>query len=226
MNKIHKDIDERKLDMVLKGQEHEVIRVAIDIQDKERKRIAQELHDSIGGNLAAIRLQLNSLATRKNNQLDFIKKLLDDTYEQVRNLSHDLIPKKFSKNEFSIVLEEYLQNIKEASNLSISFSIHPRKKIDELNEIVLMELFKIIQELITNTLKHAKAGVAELHLNLVKDKLSLFFEDNGIGFDPENLKEGIGLDSIKCRLKKLNGVMAIDSKHNRGALINIEIPYL
>ncbi|WP_340203679.1 sensor histidine kinase [Ascidiimonas sp. W6] len=222
--KTQKEINKGKLDRFLKDQEIELIRAAIDGQDKERKRIAQELHDNIGGNLAAIRLQLNNIVNPKNNQLNFIKKQLDETYEQVRNLSHDLIPKKFSKNKFSVVLEEYLQNIEEASNLNISFSIHPREKIDQLDEVVQMELFRIIQELVTNTLKHAKAKFAELHLNLVQDKLNLLFEDNGVGFNAENLKDGIGLDNIKCRLKKLNGVMVIDSKHERGTVINIEIP--
>ena len=224
LNKTQKEISNRKIDAILKDQELEVIKAAMDGQDKERKRIAQELHDSIGGNLAAIRLQLNTISNLKNEQIDLINKQLDETYEQVRDLSHDLIPKKFSRNKFSEVVEEYLQNIRDAGSLNTTSSIYPRKKIDQLNELVQTELFKIIQELVTNTIKHSKARVAELHLNLSNDRLNLLFEDNGIGFDPENLKEGIGLDSIKCRLKKLNGVMAIDSKHEKGALINIEIP--
>lgn len=224
--KTQNQINKPKLDSILKDRELELIRAAIDGQYKERKRIAQELHDSIGGNLAAIRLQLNNIGNLKNNQLNFIKKQLDETYEQVRNLSHDLIPKKFSKNKFSDVIEEYLNNIRDASSLNTSSSIYPRKKIDQLNEIVLLELFRIIQELVTNTLKHAKASEAELHLNLLPGKLNMLFEDNGVGFDHENKTDGIGLDNIQCRLKKLNGVMVIDSKHKRGTVINIEIPNL
>ncbi|MBQ0740179.1 histidine kinase dimerization/phosphoacceptor domain-containing protein, partial [Aquimarina celericrescens] len=113
-----------------KDQELKLIRASIEGQGKERKRIAQELHDSIGGNLAAIKLQLNNTVIngdKKNiKNIKTINNQLDDTYEQVRNLSHTLVPKKFSKNNFCDVLEEYFNNIGGATDLQTTFVVYPR----------------------------------------------------------------------------------------------------
>src|SRR5690606_39439863 len=95
-------------------QELELIKASIEGQDNERKRIAQELHDSIGGNLAAIKLQFGSIANGKKIYSD-INKQIDLTYKQVRTISHNLIPKKFSQNPFLSVINEYMANIGNAS---------------------------------------------------------------------------------------------------------------
>ncbi len=227
LNKKQEEVSEQKISSLLKDQELKLIKASIEGQDKERKRIAEELHDSIGGNLAAIKLQLNNLTT--SNKEDYLKTInyqIDDTYEQVRSLSHNLTPKKFSKNNFCEVLEEYFNNIGKSSSLNTSFVVYPRIEIDFLEEILQIEAFKIIQELITNTIKHSKASSVELQLNLVDNTLSILFEDNGIGFNPKNNTDGIGFENIKSRLKKIYGTFYIDSRINRGTIINIEIPTL
>ncbi|WP_271770249.1 tetratricopeptide repeat-containing sensor histidine kinase [Aquimarina algiphila] len=227
LNKKQEEISGQKISSLLKDQELKLIKASIEGQDKERKRIAQELHDSIGGNLAAIKLQLNN--PTNSNKEDYLKTInyqIDDTYEQVRSLSHNLIPKKFSKNNFCDVLEEYFSNIGKSSSLTTSFVVYPRIEIDFLEEILQIEAFKIIQELITNTIKHSKASSVELQLNLVDNVLSILFEDNGIGFNPNNNNDGIGFENIKSRLNKIYGTFHIDSRINRGTIINIEIPTL
>ncbi|GAA0732325.1 hypothetical protein GCM10009430_45420 [Aquimarina litoralis] len=218
-----KEINEEKISSLLKDQELQVIKAAVEGQDKERKRIAQELHDSIGGNLAAIKLRLNNSYDNHNGVLKGINAQIDDTYELVRDISHDLIPKKFTKNNFCDVLEEYISNIEGASNLKTSFHAYPRKNIDSLNENLQVEAFKIVQELVTNSIKHAKGSIIELQLNLVKNELNILFEDDGVGFDVDKKVEGIGFRNIKSRLKKINGTIDIDSRLKRGTIINIEI---
>ncbi|MEW7289073.1 tetratricopeptide repeat-containing sensor histidine kinase [Aquimarina sp. 2304DJ70-9] len=227
LNKKQEEINQEKISSLMKDQELKVIKASVEGQDKERKRIAQELHDSIGGNLAAIKLQLNNTITnKKQDGLKAINNQIDDTYEQVRSLSHNLIPKKFIKNNFCDVLEEHINNIGGVSNLNTSFVGYPRKKIDLLEENMLVETFKIIQELITNTIKHSKATSIELQLNLVENVLSILFEDNGIGFEMKENTDGIGFRNIKSRLKKISGTLHIDSRIKRGTIINIEIPNL
>ncbi|MNL42064.1 Oxygen sensor histidine kinase NreB [compost metagenome] len=93
-----------------------------------------------------------------------------------------------------------------------------------MNELVQIETFKIVQELLTNTIKHAKASKAELQLNLIENCLNILFEDNGIGFDTENYTRGIGFINLEARVKKLNGTFFLDSKLERGTIANIEIP--
>lgn len=225
LSKKQEEISEQKITSLIKEQELKLIKASIKGKDKERERIALELHDCIGGNLAAIKLQLNNTILRGDKEIiKIINNQLDDTYEQVRDLSHNLIPKKFSKNNFCDVLEEYFNNLGRATKLNTSFFAYPRTEIDSLTEIVQIEIFKIIQELITNTIKHAKASVIDLQLNLLENELNVLFEDNGIGFNIKNKVTGLGFANITNRLKKVSGAFHIDSRINRGTVINIEVP--
>ncbi|WP_281631420.1 tetratricopeptide repeat-containing sensor histidine kinase [Flavobacterium luteolum] len=220
------EISSQKINSILKEQELELIKASISGQDKERQRISQELHDSIGGNLAAIKLQVNHLNPSNFSNIQNISYQLDETYQQVRNLSHTLLPKKFNQNKFLEVLESYLSNISDASKIKISYIPYPKKEINELDENIQVEIFKIIQELLTNTIKHAKASEIEIQLNYIENILNLLFDDNGIGFETPNNIKGIGLANIENRINKLNGSFIIDSKLKRGTIINIEIPIL
>ncbi len=226
INKKQKEISEQKNKALLKDQELKLIKAEIEGQDKERIRIAQELHDSVGGNLAAIKLQLNNSSYGKENEIKRINTQINETYNQIRSISHNLLPKKFNQNNFCEFVADYQNKLAEASNLKSYFSAHPRNEINELDEKVLTEVYHIIQELITNTLKHANAKSIELQLNLIENIFSVIFEDNGKGFLIENNKEGIGLTNIKNRIDNLNGTLHIDSTPYRGAIFNIEIPII
>ncbi|MDO6761828.1 tetratricopeptide repeat protein [Tamlana sp. 2_MG-2023] len=224
LNKKQEEIKKKEISSLITDQELKLVKASIKGQNKERKRIAQELHDSIGGNLAAIKLKLNN-ATNSHEVpfLNTINKQLDDTYEQVRYLSHDLVPKQFNENNFCEVLKEYIHSIWGAKS---TFSAYPTDKIDLLDKNLQIEIFKIIQELTTNTIKHAKATFIDLQINLLKNELSILFEDDGVGFSPEDHKTGIGYKNIKSRLKQFKGALNIDSRINRGTIINIEIPII
>jgi signal transduction histidine kinase len=222
-NQSEKEISEQKIISLVKDQELKLIKAAVKGQDKARTKIAKELHDSIGGNLAAIKLQLNTIAT-KPDAVQIIQKQLDETYQQVRDLSHNLIPEKFSQNNFCSLLEEYQKNLAGINNLKTSFVAYPRPEIDLIAENLQMEIYKIIQELVTNTLKHAKATTIELQLNCIEGNLNILFEDNGVGFDSQKKETGIGFKNINSRLNTIAGSMQIDSMKKRGTIINIVIP--
>ncbi len=221
--KKNEEINQQKVSALKQEQELKLIKAAIEGQDEERKRIAQELHDSIGGNLAGIKLQLASVKKRTET-LDIISGQLDETYQLVRDISHTLIPQKFRQNDFAQLITEYIKSISNTGKISVNFHPHPIEKINSINEIVKMELFKIIQELMTNTLKHSQASKADIHLNYFEDSISLIFEDNGVGFNSKEKKTGIGFNNIENRVKKLNGTVHIDSMVNRGTVISIDIP--
>jgi len=220
------EISTQRINGILKEQELKLIKASISGQDKERERISQELHDSIGGNLAAIKLQLNNLNQSNLKNIKNLSAQLDETYQQVRNLAHNLIPKKFSNHKFCEVLESYLTNISEASKIKIAFTTYPKSAINALDETIQIETFKIVQELLTNTIKHAKASNVELQLNLIEQSLNILFEDNGVGFNTEKYSRGIGFINLEARIEKLNGSFALDSKLKRGTIANIEIPIL
>ncbi len=225
LHKKEKEIGEQKIEALIRDQELKLIKTSISIQDKERNRIAQELHDRIGGNLAAIKLQFG-LAKENLRKMDAIYQQIDDTYKQVRTLSHDLIPKKFRHNNFIQLLKEYMQNIGNASKLSIHISTYSENKINEIDHSFHNELFSVFQELITNTIKHANASKVEIQIDLIDNFIHIIFEDNGKGFDTSVISLGIGLTNIESRIQKLSGVMHVDSRLKRGTIITIEIPIL
>ncbi len=218
-----KEINTQNITSLLKEQELNLIKASVQGQHIERKRIAQELHDSIGGNLAAIKLQFSTINT-SSQDYSYIYKQIDDTYELVRSLSHNLFPKKIKSHQFLILIKEYLQNIGNASHITIHLHAYPEIEINTLDQELQQELFTILQELLTNTIKHAEASTVDIHLHLIEERINILFEDNGKGFNFETTTSGIGLSNIKSRLHYLNGTIHIDSHPKRGSIINIELP--
>ncbi|WP_168800752.1 tetratricopeptide repeat-containing sensor histidine kinase [Psychroserpens sp. NJDZ02] len=223
LNQKEKEINEQQVLSLKKDQELKLIKAAVRGQDIERKKIAQEMHDSIGGNLAAIKLQFSQLS-KHPSKLELIYSQLDDTYEQVRNLSHNLLPKKIRENDFVFLIKEYITTVQEASDITLNVSFYDEAKINKINKILQNELFSIFQELTTNTLKYAKAKTIDIQLDLINEGLFFVYEDDGIGFDVSLTTLGIGLTNIKNRVENYKGILHIDSKPDRGTSINIEIP--
>ncbi len=223
LSKKQQEINGEKINTLIKEQELKLIRAAIEAQNTERIRIAQDLHDSIGGNLAAIKLQFDSTLNNNNNEFNIIKGQIDETYHLIRRISHNLMPEKFYQNKFTYLVKEYLDEIGNAHDLTIVFNVFPETEINNMHEKLSVEIFRIIQELLINTLKHAKAKNVNIQIDLLDDIICLIFEDNGIGFNVENNHEGIGLQNIRNRLAKLDGTLKIDSVLNRGTILHIEI---
>ncbi len=223
LNVSQKKVSNQKIDGLMKEQELKLIKASIIAQDKERKRVAQELHDTIGNNLSAIKLQFNTLSapTAMANQ---IGKKIDETCNQIRELSHDLLPDKIRQNDFSEILTEYLKSIENATQISVNLSFYKVQLINKLKKAIQNHIFAIIQELTSNTIKHSGANRISIQVDLLPNGLFLFFEDNGKGFDTHAIKNhGIGLKNIKTRIEELSGNLTIDSRINHGTLVKIEI---
>lgn len=222
LNATMEEMNQQKITALLKDKELALLKASVSGQEKERKRIAAELHDSIGGNLAAIKLRLSN--QNSVNGLKGLIRELDDTYHQVRDLSHDLVPQKFSDTGFTELISGYLRQFDVPGKAEISFQAYPREEINKIGTTLKVEIYKIIQELITNTQKHSEASKVEIQLTRMDGMLKLLFEDNGKGFSPETTKQGIGFQNIRERLKLFDGVLSIDSFPSKGTVIDIEIP--
>ena len=216
-------LNAQKIASLLNQQELDLVQTSFDSQQQERTRIAKQLHDSIGGNLAGIKLQLGQTKAQ-SARTKLLLQQVDETYELVREISHDLTPKKFQQNSFTLLLQQYLAQIANNATIEISFSVHPEDAINSLAENLKVEVYRILQELLTNCLKHANATTIEVLLNLIEDQLQLIYEDNGQGFDPKTTVQGIGLKNLKNRTEYLQGSLHIDSSPKRGTAITIEIP--
>ena len=224
LSKKQKELNQQQITELVKDQQLNTIKASIKGQELERERIAQELHDFIGGNLAAIKLQLENFKL-DTPKLQTVLTHLDETYEQVRHLSHDLLSKKIKENLFTDLADDYLKSLSASSDLNINFIPFNEHLINQSDIKIQTTLYKILQELINNTIKHANATVIDVNVSASSNFINLLFEDNGGGFEKENSLKGVGLINIEKRVKKINGTLNIDTVLGRGTLIDITIPY-
>ncbi len=197
---------------------------------KERNRISEELHDGILGKLFGVRLGLGFLNlknTETNNKLDSCVYELQEIEKEIRSISHDLknhlTPIKMN---FITLVFQYIKN--SCSLIDLTHEINSDKKIiwDEVNDVIKINLFRIIQEIVQNTIKHADAKKLIINFTLQENTIDLLIKDNGCGFSITNIKEGIGLKNIKSRIKKIDGTIKIISKVSKGTVFKISIPII
>lgn len=219
------EISKQEIYQIIREQEILALNANLEGQEKERKRIAQELHDGIGGNLASIKLSLANLVTEaSDNSLKSIVNSVDKTYKEVREISHNLLPSNLYKSTFIRLINSYIDNFLSKTNIAVNFAAFPEDELNNLSGDIKVELYRIIQELMNNIVKHAQATSVEVQLSFRDQLVNLMVEDNGIGFDINKLHMGIGLRNIKSRVQGLSGEINIDSSPSKWTLVNIEIP--
>lgn len=215
-------LKQQEVTALMQTQELELARASMNAQNKERHRIARELHDSIGGNLGAIKLQLTQNETSSTQRL---LAQLDSTYEQVREISHSLIPKELSEHIYVEVIRHYIESFSKGQAFKVTFLSLKQQYLNKLDRDLQVSLFNIIKELLTNAYKHAKASEIEVQLNYDKktNEIQLLYEDNGVGFNVSKNAKGIGLKNIEHRVKEYKGNLTIDTAPNRGTVISITL---
>ena len=197
----------------------------IDGEEKERKRIAQELHDGLNGDLSAIKYRLSTLedapmdAENHDNLIQIIT-MIDNACSQVRSISHNLIPTSILDFGLVETLNEYCEKINFSLPLNIELQYFGNSNVlDKKTETV---IYRIIQELINNIIKHSLATTAIVQLNFHESELFITVEDNGIGFDLNSAKRGLGLKNIYSRVDFLNADLEINS-NDQGSSYHITI---
>ncbi|WP_170863728.1 tetratricopeptide repeat-containing sensor histidine kinase [Reichenbachiella agariperforans] len=221
-----KEVAKQKKLELIRTHEIKTIQASIEGQEHERQRIAKELHDGIAGSLASIKLSLSQL-TDKYGASKPLKKIitnLNDTYEEVRTISHHLTPPRITNTSFIELIDNYLKELSALCKIHIGTHYYPKDKIDQLPEHIKSEIYRILQELITNIIKHSQAKHIEINFTITDGRLSLLVEDNGVGFNTQTTTTGIGLRNIVSRVELLHGEIDIDSYLGRGTILNIAIP--
>ena len=223
-------IEIQKTEKILKEQELTTIDAMIAGQEKERERLAGDLHDSVGATLAAAKLQFNHLKTNRGklkNEDELFEKtstLLEDAYTEIRNMAHIKNSGVIAKNGLLPAVEKLAKNASNTDGLKIEVQdFGLEKRLENSMEIA---VFRIIQELVTNIIKHSKAKEASISITQYKDSLSIIVEDNGKGFDTKliHAKDGLGLVNIERRVEHLEGSMEVDSTIGKGTSVLIDIP--
>lgn len=206
-------------------------KLIIEAEEKERRRIAQDLHDGVGQILSAAKLNLSGLESKitltTKDEKDAFKNaldLIDDSVKEVRIVSHNMMPNTLIKMGLASAIREFITKIGSVPNLKIDLEIVGLDA--RLNENTETVLYRVIQEVVNNIIKHAKANTISLQLVKHDKELTIMIEDNGIGFDAENINafDGIGLKNIISRIEFLNGTVHFDSNPGRGTNVVIEVP--
>ena len=222
-----------KLQMKLQSsahQEHrELAQIALETQEKERQRIGMELHDSLGPSFVALRINMERIKQLiSKGEYGKIKELADitenginesiQTFSNVSRLLYPVILKRYG-------LEEAIKDIvhKFNNDSKTKFSLEYDVKCS-LIDIKQLTIFRVCQELCNNASKHAEASNVMLHVNEFSQGITILFEDDGKGFDMSEVKEGIGLNSIRGRVGAVGGTLDYTSESNKGVKVIIRIP--
>lgn len=197
--------------------------------EEERKRIAQDLHDGVGQQLSGLKLSMSHLqstvvkeGSKENEAFQLLVSKLDNTCKEVREISHQMMPKALIENGVLSAIEDMLENTLVGTGVNYNLEHYQLK--ERLPENIELTLFRICQELINNTLKHAKA--TEIVVQLIKSKKNvvLIVEDNGQGFDQKQSSDGIGLLNLTSRLNTINGEVSYESSPGSGTSATVRIP--
>jgi len=230
-NKLQKVINEKEHELFVQERiklenEQEIERVLgmLEGQAIERDRIAGEIHDGVGGDLAGIKLNLSKInASLHNEQIGGVIQRLTGLFQELRSISHNLSSHFLKDRDFYVVLAELEQEYRARNEFALEIVVYPREAFKEVSETFKHQLYRIIQELLTNASKHAKAQKVGLNITRHDDFFNIIVEDDGIGFG-QIQHSGIGLKNIRDRIKSLQGTISIESQPNNGSFITIDIP--
>lgn len=196
----------------------------IDGQEKEKNRIALELHDGIVGDLIGLQHFVNASNFEQNINQQKTKIQLEKIAKEVRYLSHSLSSTYVDKTSFSTLIYQLTQPLIQTKALNIVVSFFSEKDFEALNTSLKNHLYRIAQQLLDNCVKHANANEVVLSFTAQEKSFVFIFEDDGVGFDTDKKHFGIGLSNIKKRVKDANGSLQIDAQHNKGTTVIIHIP--
>ncbi|MDB4292453.1 histidine kinase [Maribacter sp.] len=208
---------------LLSKQENLRYKSIIETEQKERKRIAQDLHDSLGQTISAIRMKTAILPINKEQKLDHEKllKQVDHAYDELRNISHNIMPDTLIKLGLVPAIRELITELAVENILTIE--LQAEEPIGNLSEDQNINLYRIIQEILSNTIKHAQATLVDVILENKNKHLALRIIDNGKGMDPKkiDLSKGMGWRNIVSRVTLISAKMDVKSKPNLGTTISI-----
>lgn len=196
-------------------------------EEKERRRLARDLHDGLGGLLANVKINLSGLEARAETNvivedLGGIINQVDGSLTELRRIAHNMMPMALIKFGLEIALEDLCDFFRNEVTY-ISFQAFAIQK--DIPEQVQVSIYRIIQELLTNAVRHGRASQIVLQCSQNENRFFITMEDNGRGFDKSILKtkKGIGLNNMESRVSFLKGNLEIDSAINEGTTVNIEL---
>jgi len=210
-----------------KAHQQALLSAAVEVQESERRRIARDLHDDIGSLLSATRLYLRQLSPEaKPEQTIAIKEeslsILDEMIQNTRRITHDLLPTELEKFGFLAAAEDLCERVDRSGGIKVNFCCSSDRRLPQRQEVA---MFRVLQELVNNTLKHAEANHVAVNTAWLQDRFHFRYEDDGKGFDiPPGGYSGLGLKNIESRVSLVGGTLAFETAPAAGLTVDIHLP--
>lgn len=221
--------EKERLASMIEAQKDEHLRALVQTQDDERKRIASDLHDSLGSLLSTVKLRFNGL--QEDFELNIPQKyprfrdairMLDDAIHELRQISHNMLPVSLQRFGLKAALETFVEQINASQQLDASLQILGLDR--RLPEEVEVASYRICQELVQNVIKHAGATFVRIQIIDHRDSLNIIVEDNGQGMVKQEVAKGFGFTTIQSKVDLFKGSFEIDSSPGRGSMVLVDIP--
>ncbi|MBK9196557.1 MAG: sensor histidine kinase [Flavobacteriales bacterium] len=217
MGDVMRQSEIRSLDSLMQGQE------------MERKRVAKDLHDRLGSMLSAIKLQFGALegkveTVREENKQQYrhVTTLLDDAVGEVRRISHDMLKSSLAQFGLGGALDDLRQALSAPGKLDVEMTLFGLE--ERMEQKIEIAAFRMVQECVSNALKHAKATAITISVTRTTGALNVMVEDNGKGFDMSQVSEGMGLGNLRQRAAEVGGAVQFDSSPGYGTTVTIDVP--
>jgi signal transduction histidine kinase len=217
---------DRHLESLQQQKELQLLQAVMQGEERERGRIAKDLHDGVAGMLAAVKMHFSSLAPTEETivQAEGYKQgmhLLNEAASEVRKTSHNLMPEVLFQYGLDEALRRYCNNLSNSKTLEVQYDSWGT--ISRFHDSFELSVYRIVQELINNIIKHSRASRAMVQVSQQESLLSISIEDNGVGFSKtETGRDGMGLHSLRSRIKAMNGRMELDTAPESGVMAYLE----
>lgn len=207
---------------LMNDQQRKLLGVEIATAERERSRIAKDLHDGISSNLISIKLLANRIARKAApKEADEIEEQIHKLISEVRNIIHGLTPPGLSHFGLSTTIANYVLVVEKNHSIKLTFDYQGETVIDDRISTI---IFRIVQELTTNSIRHACCRLINLHINVFSDTISISYADDGVGFNPDLVSKGFGLLNVQSRVDSLGGALSFESGEF-GTSYSIDIPH-
>ncbi len=225
----YKGKQQAKLQKAIIQEQQKGLHAVLQAQEEERKRISKDLHDGVGQQLSGLKMAFQKMAKHlskkvpeQETELEQLSKILEESADEVRSISHQMMPKALTELGLIEALEDLFA--KSFGGLGLNYEFEHYGIEGRLSERLELSLYRICQELVNNIMKHSKANHVAIQLFKNKGKLILIVEDNGVGLKKEELGDGHGLLNIKSRLNPLSGEVNFEPSPQSGTIATVRIP--
>ena len=221
---------QRKLSEAEVTHQKNLLEAVITSQEAERQRIGSDLHDEVGSVLSSLRLLIEKNSIKEQQEESFgiqSKQLIDRVITQVRQISHNLSPRITGSYGFYDAVYELADTVNQSGKMHLELDFDESIAQTALPDNAAMAIYRVLAELINNTIKHAQASMITIRVTINQNKLNIYYGDDGVGIASEKTSgRGMGMRNIESRLSMIDAIWQFEQKKGKGFIMEIFIPLI